>query len=75
MNIVDVMIHIHPELSAEQRARIEEVLGDNDNVVSVHFSPQHAQELTVAYNPESLHATDILEMVRQWDKDATLIGL
>ncbi|HID49798.1 MAG TPA: ATP-binding protein [Chromatiales bacterium] len=75
MNIVDVMIHIHPELSAEQRARIEEVLGNNDNVVSVHFSPQHTRELTVAYNPEALHATDLLEMVRQWDKDATLIGL
>ncbi|MCG6886565.1 MAG: ATP-binding protein [Proteobacteria bacterium] len=75
MNIVDVMVHIHPNLSAEKRARIEEVLGDHDSVVSVHFSPQHAHELTIAYNPETLNATTIIEMVRQWDEKATLIGL
>ena len=75
MDIVDIMIHVHPDLSAEQRAKVEETVGACDGVVSVHFSPEHTHELTVAYNPEAMNSTTILEQVRQWDKDAMMVGL
>jgi len=75
MNIADVMIHVHPDLSAEQRKTIEEKVSACNGVVSVHFSPQHAHEMTVAYDPEVINSQTILEQIRQWDTAATMIGL
>lgn len=75
MDIVDIMLHIHPDLSAEQRAEIEEAVSACDGVVSVHFSPQHTHELTVAYDPEAINSKAILEQVKQWDAAATMAGL
>lgn len=75
MDIADIMIHVHPDLSAEQRANLEEAVAAGDGVVSVHFSPQHAHEMTVAYDPKVTHSQTILERVRPWDAAATMAGL
>lgn len=75
MDIVDIMIHVHPDLSAEQRAKIENEVGACEGIVSVHFSPQHAHEMTVAYDPEVINSQTILKQVRQWDAAATMAGL
>jgi len=75
MNIVDIMIHVHPQLSAEQRTKVEETVSNHGGVVSVHFSPEREHEMTVAYNPESITADTILGLVRQWDQDAVMVGL
>ncbi|GMR16333.1 MAG: hypothetical protein BMS9Abin31_0662 [Gammaproteobacteria bacterium] len=75
MNITDIMIHVHPELSAEQRTKVEDEVSKQDGVISVHFSPKLQHELTVAYNPESLTSEAILSIIRQWDQDAVMVGL
>ena len=75
MNIADILIHVHPELSDEQRTKIENVVSNQNGVISVHFSPEHHHELVVAYNPESSTSSVILGVVRQWDKDAVMAGL
>jgi len=75
MDIADIMIHVHPDLSAEQRAKIEDAIGACEGVISVHFSPQHAHEMTVAYDPEVINSQTILKQVRQWDAAATMAGL
>ena len=75
MDIVDILIHIHPDLLAEQRAKIEEALGSSNGVVSAHFSSEHAHELTADYDPEVINSSTILEQVRQWDEAATMAGL
>jgi len=75
MDIADILIHVHPDLVAEQRAKVEGALSSNEGVVSVHFSPQHAHELTVAYDPEAISSETILEQVRQWDREAVMAGL
>ncbi len=75
MDIADILIHVHPDLVDEQRAEVEKALGSSDGVVSVHFSPQHSHELTVAYNPEAINSETILEQVRQWDREAVMAGL
>lgn len=75
MNIADILIHVHPELSAEQRAKIEGELGGRDGVVSVHFSPGHPHLLTVAYDPQTITSRQILDAVRRWDEAATMAGL
>lgn len=46
MDITDILIHVHPTLSAEQRAKIEEALSGSKGVVSAHFSTEHPHVLT-----------------------------
>jgi hypothetical protein len=75
MDFADILIHVHPTLSAEQRAKIEEALGGSKGVVSAHFSPTHTHMLTVAYDPEAAHAGQLLQIVREWDAAATMAGL
>jgi allophanate hydrolase subunit 1 len=75
MDIADILIHVHPELSASQREKIETEVGALTGVVSVHFSSGHPHELTVAYDPARITSQRILELVRQWDKAASLVGL
>jgi len=75
MDIADILIHVHPELSADQRMKIEDEIGTQKGVLSVHFSAKHVHELTVAYDPQAITSQRILELVRAWDKAATMVGL
>lgn len=75
MDIADIMIHVHPELSQDQRNNIEALVSEDEGVVSVHFSPQHPQELTVAYDPAVISAEQVLGQVRRWDEAAVMAGL
>lgn len=75
MDITDIMVYVHPDFSSEQRVTIEAAVSAHDGVMSVHFSPHHVHELTVAYNPEVINSEAILGQVRQWDKVATMVGL
>ncbi|GBE08301.1 hypothetical protein BMS3Bbin11_00335 [bacterium BMS3Bbin11] len=75
MDIADILIHVHPDLVAEQREKVEEALRSNEGIVSVHFSSKHVHELTVAYNPDVINSATILEQIRQWDAAATMAGL
>lgn len=75
MNIVDILIHVHPDLSAEQRTKVEDSVSAHDGVVSIHFSAEHPHELVAAYDPEAINSDSILEQVRQWDKSAMMAGL
>ena len=75
MNIADIMIHVHPDLSSEQRAKIEETVSACKGVMSVHFCTEHTHELTVAYDPEVINSKTILEQIKQWDQEAVMVGL
>jgi hypothetical protein len=75
MNIADILIHVHPELPAQQRDEMEAAVRARDGIVSVHFSAGHPHELIAAYNPQAITSRQILELVRQWDKAATMVGL
>ena len=66
---------LHPDLSTEQRVRIDEKLGTCDDVVSAYFSPVHMHEYIVAYDPEAIDLQTIMGQVRQWDAAATMVGL
>jgi len=75
MNITDILIHVHPTLTAGQRTKIEEALSGSKGVVSAHFSPAHPHELIVAYNPEAADAAQLLQIVREWDTAVTMVDL
>lgn len=75
MNIADFIIHVHSDLTEDQRTKIEESTAAKDGVLSVHFSPGHTHELTVAYDPQVIHSDVILKQIRHWDKGAVMFGL
>jgi len=75
MDTADIIIHIHPELSAENQQKIESTLSGHDGVVSVHFSPGHPHALTVVYDPRTITSDLILAEVREWDSEAVMAGL
>ncbi len=75
MDIADILVHVHPDLSEATRTEIEGALAGADGVISVHFSRGHPHELTIAYDPRAISSQQLLDMVRDWDEAATMIGL
>ena len=75
MNVVDIMIHLHPELSDEQRSHIEDTVSANNGVMHVKFNEKLPHELNVSYDPDAISVGTLRKQVRDWDKDARLIGL
>ncbi len=74
MNISDLVIHVHPELSPELRSAVEEFVSSRDGVVAAHFSDKHPHLLNVEYNTDRVRSHDILSDVMSRDPEAKLIG-
>ena len=75
MNSVDILIHLHPDLSDEQRSKVEDAVGESNGVMHVKFNDKLPHELSVSYNPDAISVEALRRKIRDWDKDATLIGL
>ena len=75
MKIVDILFHIHPDLSIDERMQIEDAVGSTNGVMSVHFSEKHPHELSVSYDPDAIKSEAILEQIREWDENAVMAGL
>ena len=75
MDIADILIHVHPDLPVDDRAGLEEGLRGFEGVISVHFNPQHAHLLVVAYDPELISSAQVLEHVGERGVEASKIGL
>ena len=75
MNIVDVMFHVHQDLSEEQRNKIEETISANNGVMHVNFNDGQSHELTITYDPDAIRADYLLNQLREWDSDVKMVGL
>ena len=75
MNIVDILFHIHPDLSEEQRSNIEDSISAQNGVMHVNFNDKVSHELSVSYDPDAITADSILAELREWDTNATMVGL
>ncbi len=76
MKSVDVLIHLHPELPPEDRAKVEHEVGAAVGVISANFDQhKHPHLLIVQYNPDAVHSSEILELVKRLDPAASLVGL
>ena len=76
MKMTDVLIHIHPDLPAETRAKAEQDILDRDGVVAANFSHQeHPHSMVVEYDPDIIKTAQILEAVKHYDPTATMVGL
>lgn len=76
INIADIVVHLHPESSCDDRNIIEKELRDHDGVISVHFdTDDHPHSLVVAYNPEAVSSEMLLEGIRKCDSRAVMLGI
>jgi len=76
ISIADIVVHLHPDSTAECKARIDDGLRAHDGVVSVHFDTEdHPHAVVVAYNPRAASSDELLAEIRKCDKDASMVGL
>lgn len=75
MDMVDILINVHPNLTAEDRSRLEDDLRSVGGVLSVHFSPEHPHLLTVEYDPTQTNSETLLKHLGERGVDASKIGL
>lgn len=75
MSIVDFIIHTKPELPLNERIHLESEIGDMDGVMSAHFSPRHHHMMEVAYNPDVVSSSLVMDHVSQRGIVAQKVGL
>ena len=74
--LADVVIHLHPQTSCDDRSKIERDLRARAGVVTVTFNEeQHPHALVVQYDSNQVNSQEVLEEVRKCDSDATMAGL
>jgi len=75
ISIVDIVVHLHPDTTAECKGQIDEGLRAQEGVVSVHFNEEdHPHVLVVAYNPKVTNSEALLAEIRKCDKEAVMAG-
>jgi len=76
MSTVDILIYVHPELSREDRIKVEKEVIGCTGVMSASFDKhKHPHALSVMYNPDVIQSKKILEAIKRHDPAATLVGL
>ncbi len=76
MDTPDILIHVHPNLSAEDRATVvDDVLACPGILAAAFNHHEHPHALTVVYNPDAISSQEILATVRKYDSLATMVGL
>ena len=76
MNIADMIIHVHPELDAQNRANLEKWVAMCNGVDCAEFDHHmHPHALIVKYDPDAIPSMHILDRVRKVDPEATIVGL
>ena len=76
MDTPDIMIYVHPELSAEVRTKVENEVMKCSGVIAADFDHhKHPHALTVVYNAEAIKGAQILAAVQKFDPAASMVGL
>lgn len=76
MKTADILVHVHPELSPEMRAKVEEEVRRCGGVISAEFDHhEHPHALLVLYNPDAVRSEKLLLVVRRHDPEASMVGL
>ena len=74
MNIAEMTIHISQDLQPMHKERLEEEVRVLEGVTGASFNIRIKHWLSVVYDSESITAKMILNLVRQWDKNAVFVS-
>ena len=75
IKLVDVVLHIDPNLDAAARSNVEQAIRALDGVVSVHMPENKPHLAMVEYNPDATSSQKILAAVTGLGIGAELVGL
>ena len=71
---VEIIVHVDDTLGSGRRDDLLRGLGEHQGVGEARFSVDHPHLVLVDYDPEQIHATDVLLYVRREHVNAELIG-
>lgn len=76
MNVADILIHLHPELSQPQRTELERTLEGRIGVDCAEFAhTPHPHFMMVKYDPYAVGGMQLLQLARKYDPQASMVGL
>lgn len=75
MFVPDILIHVHPDLSAQGRAEIENAVEGCTGVIAADFDYRNPHALAVLYNSDAVKGEQILAAARKFDSKATMVWL
>jgi cell division protein FtsX len=74
--VADVVVHLHPQTSCDDRNKIEQDLRARRGIVAVRFNEEeHPHALVVQYDANLTSSQEVLAEVRKCDSEATMAGL
>ncbi len=76
MNMGDMLIYVHTELDVQNRRHLENWVSGRIGVDCAEFDQHaHPHALIVKYDPATVQGMEILNIVRNVDPAATMVGL
>ena len=76
MNTADMLIYVHPELDEQRRDALEKIVEGRIGVDCAQFDiHSHHHAMMVRYDPDAVQGMQILEIVRDTDPAAAIVGL
>jgi hypothetical protein len=71
-----MLIYVHPDLDEKKRTDLEMLVEGSAGVACAEFNPNTGHHaLMVKYDPDFIGGKQILDMVRNTDPAATMVGL
>jgi len=74
MDMADVVIHINESESHDRRMEIAEIVRSHKGVMGVAHHDEKPHLMIVEYDPEQVHAKDLLQVTLDQGVHAQLIG-
>ncbi|OIR19441.1 hypothetical protein GALL_03220 [mine drainage metagenome] len=76
MNTADMLIYVHPTLDAKSRSALERTVEGCVGVDCAQFDAHtHHHAMMVRYDPDAIQGMQILNLVRNADPAAAIVGL
>ena len=75
MDMADVVIHISESVDPERRTGIADAIRAHAGVMGVAHHDEKPHLLVVEYDPETVHARDLLQVALDQGVHAQLVGL
>lgn len=75
MDMADVMIHINENVAHDRRVEIADAIRGHGSVMGVAHHDEKPHLLIVEYDPQGVHAKDLLQVALDMGVHAQLVGM
>jgi hypothetical protein len=75
MDMADAVIHINEEVEHDRRVEIADAIRGHESVMGVAHHDEKPHLLIVQFDPQGVHAKDLLQVALDMGVHAQLVGL